>query len=142
MSLDVHGLAAPPCEPLAPGEPTHAEPAFPQVRDELFARSAEHGFRSISLETARARWRSLAEGGGRPLVFIEVFCADPAGHRRLEVRERGIAGLPEPSWASAAARSTGFTDWRGPRLRLDSMRPPEENLRRALGHLGRPPADP
>ncbi|MGQ4271586.1 erythromycin esterase family protein [Nocardiopsis changdeensis] len=54
MSLDIHDLAAPSCELLALGEPTHSEPAFPLVRNELFARLAEHGFRSIALETDRA----------------------------------------------------------------------------------------
>ncbi|MFL1379278.1 erythromycin esterase family protein [Nocardiopsis protaetiae] len=54
MSLDIHDLAAAPCELLALGEPTHGEPAFPLVRNELFARLAERGFRSIALETDRA----------------------------------------------------------------------------------------
>ncbi|MEU7791249.1 erythromycin esterase family protein [Amycolatopsis sp. NPDC049159] len=38
---------------LAIGEPTHFEPAFARIRNELFARLAEHGFRSIALETDR-----------------------------------------------------------------------------------------
>lgn len=54
MSLDIDDLAVPPCGLLALGEPTHAEPAFPLVRNELFARLAERGFRSIALETDRA----------------------------------------------------------------------------------------
>ncbi|MCR6481544.1 erythromycin esterase family protein [Amycolatopsis sp. OK19-0408] len=40
-------------ELLAFGEPTHFEPAFARIRNELFARLAEHGFRSIALETDR-----------------------------------------------------------------------------------------
>ncbi|SHJ44921.1 Erythromycin esterase homolog [Nocardiopsis flavescens] len=53
MSLDITDLAAPPCEILALGEPAHGEPAFPLIRNELFARLAERGFRSIALETDR-----------------------------------------------------------------------------------------
>ncbi|MFL1379280.1 MULTISPECIES: AAA family ATPase [unclassified Nocardiopsis] len=92
---------------------------------------------------ARDQWRSLAERRARPLAFIEVFCSDPAEHRRrLEGRERGIAGFPEPSWESVAARVTGLADWHEARLRLDSMRPPDENVHTALAHLGRPPTPP
>ncbi|WP_410564014.1 erythromycin esterase family protein [Amycolatopsis sp. cmx-4-61] len=40
-------------ELLALGEPTHFEPAFARLRNDLFARLAAHGFRSIALETDR-----------------------------------------------------------------------------------------
>jgi hypothetical protein len=39
---------------LAIGEPTHGEPAFPQLRNHLFAELTGRGFRSIALETDRA----------------------------------------------------------------------------------------
>ncbi|WP_410637105.1 erythromycin esterase family protein [Amycolatopsis sp. lyj-346] len=40
-------------ELLALGEPTHFEPACAHLRNDLFAQLAEHGFRSIALETDR-----------------------------------------------------------------------------------------
>ncbi|VVJ22587.1 Protein-L-isoaspartate O-methyltransferase (EC [Amycolatopsis camponoti] len=40
-------------ELLAFGEPTHFEPAFARIRNDLFARLAGHGFRAIALETDR-----------------------------------------------------------------------------------------
>ncbi len=40
-------------ELLGLGEPTHFEPACAWLRNDLFARLAEHGFRSIALETDR-----------------------------------------------------------------------------------------
>lgn len=40
-------------ELLALGEPTHFEPACARLRNEFFAQLAEHGFRSIALETDR-----------------------------------------------------------------------------------------
>jgi len=40
-------------ELLGLGEPTHFEPACGRLRNDLFARLAEHGFRSIALETDR-----------------------------------------------------------------------------------------
>jgi erythromycin esterase-like protein len=55
MSQDIREFAAPPCELLALGEPTHPtqEPAFMPLRNELFASLADPGFRSIALETDR-----------------------------------------------------------------------------------------
>ncbi|MFD0822445.1 erythromycin esterase family protein [Micromonospora zhanjiangensis] len=38
---------------LALGEPTHREPAFALIRNELFAQLVDRGFRSIALETDR-----------------------------------------------------------------------------------------
>ncbi|MBV8932687.1 MAG: erythromycin esterase family protein [Kutzneria sp.] len=53
MSHDIRDLATAPCELLALGEPTHEEPAFGHIRNELFASLASQGFRSIALETDR-----------------------------------------------------------------------------------------
>ncbi|WP_040838106.1 erythromycin esterase family protein [Nocardia brevicatena] len=53
MSQDIRDLLPTPCDLLALGEPTHGEPAFGWVRNELFARLVDHGFRSIALETDR-----------------------------------------------------------------------------------------
>lgn len=53
MSHAIRDFVSPSCELLAFGEPTHLEPAFARVRNDLFARLAEHGFRSIALETDR-----------------------------------------------------------------------------------------
>ncbi|SES45553.1 erythromycin esterase family protein [Actinokineospora terrae] len=51
MSQDIRDLH--PTHLVALGEPTHQEPAFGHVRNELFAQLADHGFRSIALETDR-----------------------------------------------------------------------------------------
>ncbi|WP_433662344.1 erythromycin esterase family protein [Nocardia sp. CA-128927] len=53
MSQDIRDFVPASCRLLAFGEPTHQEPAFGQVRNELFARLVECGFRSIALETDR-----------------------------------------------------------------------------------------
>nr|BFD95421.1 erythromycin esterase family protein [Kitasatospora sp. Xyl93] len=53
MNQDMHDFVTPACELLGLGEPTHQEPAFGRVRNELFARLADRGFRSIALETDR-----------------------------------------------------------------------------------------
>ncbi|MFF3006156.1 erythromycin esterase family protein [Kitasatospora sp. NPDC057940] len=53
MSQDLRDLVPPSCALLALGEPTHREPAFARIRNELFAQLVDRGFRSIALETDR-----------------------------------------------------------------------------------------
>lgn len=85
---------------------------------------------------ARSQWRELAGRSRTPLRFIEVRCSDEREHpRRLATRERGIDGLPEPSWESVQERRGGFDDWDDYRLVLDSMSPREQNLRVAVEYL-------
>ena len=53
MTTDIRDFLTPSTGLLAYGEPTHLEPAFGRLRNELFADLAEHGFRSIALEIDR-----------------------------------------------------------------------------------------
>lgn len=53
MSHDIHDFVPSTCTLLGLGEPTHLEPAFPRLRNELFAQLVAHGFRSIALESDR-----------------------------------------------------------------------------------------
>ncbi len=53
MSQDLRDFATPSCGLLALGEPTHQEPAFGHIRNELFVQLVEHGYRSITLEIDR-----------------------------------------------------------------------------------------
>ncbi|MFE3194237.1 erythromycin esterase family protein [Nocardia sp. NPDC059240] len=53
MTQDIRDFVPASCELLGLGEPTHQEPAFARIRNELFARLVEHGFRSIALEIDR-----------------------------------------------------------------------------------------
>jgi predicted kinase len=89
-----------------------------------------------AVDPAREQWHQLAERTGSVLRFIEVRCSDELEHRRrLETRDRGIEGFPEPSWESVRGGRAGFDEWSDERLVLDSMAPREDNLRVALAHL-------
>lgn len=89
-----------------------------------------------AVEPAREQWRQLAGRTDARLQFVEVRCSDVSEHRRrLEQRQRGIDGMPEPDWDSVQARRPGFDDWGDDRLVLDSMAPLADNLRLALDHL-------
>lgn len=81
-----------------------------------------------AVEPARQQWRDLAGRTGVALLFVEVITSDDREHRRrLEKRERGIEGFPEPTWESIEARRVGFAGWTEDRLRLDFLREPAVN---------------
>ncbi len=84
-------------------------------------------------EPARVQWLDLAARTGVGIRFVEIFTTDAAEHRhRLETRERGIAGFPEPTWEQIQGRRAGFDAWDTPRLRLDSREPVEAQARRIV----------
>ncbi|HEX3812327.1 MAG TPA: ATP-binding protein [Mycobacteriales bacterium] len=87
--------------------------------------------------TSRERWRSLATRAGARFAVIDCVCSDPALHRdRLENRERGIPGWhSRGDWANVQQRLRKYPAWPEDVLRLDAVRPPEENLRTALDYL-------
>ncbi|KAA2259527.1 erythromycin esterase family protein [Solihabitans fulvus] len=53
MSQDIRDFVTASAELVAIGEPTHQEPAFARVRNELFVQLIDRGVRSIALETDR-----------------------------------------------------------------------------------------
>ncbi|WP_086827920.1 erythromycin esterase family protein [Allokutzneria sp. NRRL B-24872] len=53
MSQDISAFVPPSCELLGWGEPTHQEPAFARLRNELLPQLVERGFRSVALEIDR-----------------------------------------------------------------------------------------
>lgn len=88
------------------------------------------------VDEARGQWKALASSLSTPLAFIEVFCSDPATHRRrLQDRRRGIAGFPEPTWESVLARREHLQRWSDMRLRLDSLRPLHETAADAIAFV-------
>ena len=53
MTQEIADLVTTSCDLLALGDPTHREPAFGWVRNELFGQLVDRGFRSIALESDR-----------------------------------------------------------------------------------------
>ncbi|MFH8381348.1 erythromycin esterase family protein [Kitasatospora sp. NPDC018058] len=104
MSQDIRDFLTPSCELLALGEPTHQEPAFGRVRNELFARLVERGYRSIALETDRVAALAVddyVQGGPGTLDavlaegFTHGFGTQP-GNRRLVAWTREFNRDREP----------------------------------------------
>ncbi|MCP3803786.1 erythromycin esterase family protein [Allokutzneria sp. A3M-2-11 16] len=91
MSQDISAFVPASCELLGLGEPTHQEPAFARLRNELFPRLVEHGFRSFAMETDRVAALAVndfvREGAGTlDSVMREGFSHDFGeldGNRRL-----------------------------------------------------------
>lgn len=89
-------------------------------------------------EAAREQWRSLARAHDVALLFVEVFCSNPAEHkRRLEARRRDIPGFYEPTWESVEQRRGAFDDWTDERVRLDSIADHDSNLAVVLEQINR-----
>lgn len=53
MTQNIRDFVTTSCELLGLGEASHLEPAFGWVRNDLFARLVDHGFRSVALESDR-----------------------------------------------------------------------------------------
>ncbi len=92
---------------------------------------------------AREQWRGLSGRCGVALEFVEVVCSDRDLHRtRLESRERGLPGFPEPTWASLDPRRVALGSWSGPRITVDSVNDHGANLELVSNRLlARPDAD-
>jgi erythromycin esterase-like protein len=139
MSQDIRDFLTPSCELLALGEPTHQEPAFGRVRNQLFAQLVERGYRSIALETDRVAALAVdayVQGGAGTLDtvlaegFTHGFGAQP-GNRRLIAwmrefnRDRGAGerlvfhGFDTPTENTMAPSPRGYLEHARDYLQLD-----------------------
>ncbi|WP_018348755.1 erythromycin esterase family protein [Longispora albida] len=97
MSQDIRNLVPDSCTLLGLGEPTHQEPAFGAVRNELFAQLADLGFRSIALESDRVAAFAVNDyvlhgAGTLDAVMREGFSHDFGA---LEANRRLVAWMRE-----------------------------------------------
>jgi erythromycin esterase-like protein len=98
----------PSCDLLAFGDPTHAGPEIGLARNELFAQLAEHGFRSIALESDRVA-----------ALIVNDFVLDGVGTLNTAMREgfsHGFGDLDHNRQLVAWLRE------------YNQRRPPEERL--------------
>lgn len=83
------------------------------------------------VEPARRMWRELAREVGARRRTVEVTISDRGEHRRrVEARASPTPPLPALSWDEVSRRE--YEAWHEPRLRVDGIRPRDENLRRIL----------
>jgi erythromycin esterase-like protein len=97
MSQDIRDFATPPCELLALGEPVHPtrEPAFGDVRNDVFASLADLGYRSIALETDRVAALAVDDfvRHGRGTLDTAMDEGFSHGFGALEVNRRLVAWM-------------------------------------------------
>ena len=84
----------------------------------------------------RDAWRELAAEFDACWIVIECVCSDEGIHRdRLVGRDRGIPGWYELEWADVERSRGYFVPWDEDRLVVDSVRPIDENVDRALRYI-------
>ncbi|TJZ58822.1 erythromycin esterase family protein [Streptomyces piniterrae] len=110
MTKEIRDFATTSCDLLALGEPTHREPAFGWVRNELFVQLVDRGFRSIALETDRVAALTVndfvQEGvGSLDAVMSEGFSH---GFGELEANRRLIAWMREHNESRPPAERLAF----------------------------------
>lgn len=89
------------------------------------------------VEPARAGWVATAREAGVPLRVIEVVCPDLDEHRRrVEQRANDLPGFTLPTWEQVQRTADRYEPRTDDRLVVDSTRPQEETVRRALRFLG------
>ncbi|KQO61536.1 AAA family ATPase [Curtobacterium sp. Leaf261] len=85
---------------------------------------------------AREQWHGLASRAGVGARWVELRLAPGDDHRhRLEARGRRYASLPEPAWATLAARGDALESWEGERVVLDAGLAVEALVEEALRAL-------
>lgn len=137
MRKDLHDLPLASCSLLALGEPTHREPAFGWVRNELFAGLAGLGFRSIALETDRVaalRVDDFVKGGAGDLdeVTSEGFSH---GFGSMETNRRLVAWMRDHNAGLPAQEQLTFHGFDVP-TETTSAPSPRRCLEHARDYLG------
>ncbi|MEU8117560.1 erythromycin esterase family protein [Spirillospora sp. NPDC049024] len=97
MSQDMRDFAPPSCDLLAFGEPTHLEPAFGRVRNELLPRLADHGFRSVAMETDRVAALAVDDFVREGKGSLDAVMSDGFSHGfgDLDANRRLVAWMRE-----------------------------------------------
>ena len=103
----------------------------------LLSRIAEQQLRSgrscvldlVAHERPRVEWEVLAERYGARFGVVECFCSDEQVHRsRIEGRQRGIPEWYELDWAHVARGRKRYVPLAEPKVVLDAVDDPVENL--------------
>ena len=137
MSQDIRDFATPPCELLALGEPTHQEPAFGHIRNELFASLANQGFRSIALETDRVSALAVNDFVQDGAGTLDTAMSQGFSHSfgDLEANRRLVAWMREYNEGRPAEERLAFHGFDAP-TENTSAPSPRRYLEYACDYLG------
>ena len=137
MTQDICRFVPPSCDLLALGEPTHGEPAFPAVRNRLFARLAAAGFRSIALETDRVAALVVDDYVRDGTGTLDTAMREGFSHGfgELEGNRRLVAWMREYNQARPPAQRLSFHGFDAA-TELMSAPSPRPHLEHARDYLG------
>ncbi len=119
---------------------------------DLLSRAAEQQLRGdrscivdlVAREEPRRELDALARRYEAGFAVVECVCTDVAVHRRrVEGRRRDIPGWYELTWDRVERGRRLYQPLRAPKVVIDAVDPPEENLARVMRHLhegGAPPS--
>lgn len=137
MTADIIGLISTSCELLALGEPTHQEPAFGRVRNEILTGLSERGFRSIALETDRVAALAVNDfvhGGGGTLDDV-LASGFSHGFGELAANRELVAWMREHNLTRPASERVAFHGFDAA-MENFSAPSPRGYLAYAAGYLG------
>lgn len=137
MSQDIRDFVTTSTDLLAYGEPTHLEPSFGWIRNELFAELAALGFRSIALETDRvaafAVHDFVTDGAGS----LDAAMSEGFSHTfgTLDTNRRLVAWMREYNESRPAGERLAFHGFDAPTETM-SAPSPRHYLEHARDYLG------
>ncbi|MBB4912615.1 erythromycin esterase family protein [Actinophytocola algeriensis] len=137
MTQDIGAFRTAATSVLAYGEPTHLEPAFARIRNGLFARLAELGFRSIAIESDRVAGLTVDEfvrsgSGDLDPVLRNGFSH---GLGELDANRQLVCWLREYNETRPAHEKLAFHGFDLP-LEMVSAPSPRRYLEHARDYLG------
>jgi erythromycin esterase-like protein len=137
MSQDIRDFVPPSCELLGLGEPTHQEPAFGLLRNELFATLVDQGFRSIALETDRVSALMVDDFVQGGTGDLDTVMSEGFWHRfgELEANRRLVAWMREFNEGRLADERVAFHGFDAP-TENTSAASPRIYLEYARDYLG------
>jgi erythromycin esterase-like protein len=136
MTQDICGFVPASCELLGLGEPTHLEPAFGRVRNELFPRLVERGFRSIALETDRVAALAVDDFVQHGTGSLDAAMREGFSHGfgDLDANRRLVAWMREYNRDRPAAERVVFHGFDAP-METTSAPSPRAYLEHARDYL-------
>ncbi len=135
--MDIRDFTTSSTDLLAYGEPTHLEPAFGRIRNELFADLAEHGFRSIALEIDRVAAFAVDDFVREGVGSIENVMRDGFSHffGTLDTNRQLVAWMREYNKNRLPAERLAFHGFDAA-TEMTSAPSPRRYLEHARDYLG------
>lgn len=110
MSQDIRDFLTASSDLLAFGEPTHLEPTFGGVRNELFVQLVDRGFRSIALETDRVAALAVNDFVQEGVGTLDAAMSEGFSHGfgYVDANRKLVAWMREYNESRPAAQRLAF----------------------------------